>query len=293
MSSNLKIIILAAGKGSRMKDINSDSNSNIKNLPKVLRQVGNKTMLEHVVSKALLLNPEQIIIVVSEENKDIIQTSLQNIQNIQDFEKLKYVVQKEINGTASAVLSAKEEYAGSDILVLLGDVPLIKLETLQKIISKNNCILGFRDTDPTNRYGRILLNFTSKIDFPEEQENFNFQPKTEIDFLTEQENSNNNQVIKIIEYAECNDEERKIETVNSGILFLKAEYTSLLEKIENNNSKGEYYLTDIVKILNLTIGSDHQILNGNHISINYLEASKEECMGANTITELQTLQKYC
>lgn len=225
---NLSVIILAAGKGTRMKS----------NIPKTLHKVGNKTMIEHVVDTAQSLNPDKIIVVVSENNREEIKNTLNN-------NKIKYVIQKSLSGTASAVLAAQEEYKGNDILVLLGDVPLISIETLQKIINNkgDGVILGYEEDNDHNKFGRLFLK--------------------------------DNQVVKIIEYNEASEEERKIRTVNSGMLFLKSDNTHLLEKIENNNSKEEYYLTDIV-----------EIMTNLHKKIMYVEGSKTECIGVNTREDL-------
>lgn len=230
--NSLSVIILAAGKGTRMNDLN---------IPKVCRKVGELTMIEHVVNTALKLKPDKIIMIVSQENYPIISQIINNNRII-------YVIQRQLLGTASAVLSSEEMYSGSNILVLLGDVPLLKVETLQKVIGMDSkaTILGFQDSDINNRFGRIILN--------------------------------NHNVDRIVEYAEATDEEKKIDHVNAGILYLNANYTFLLNHITNNNSKGEYYLTDIVKIMN----------DLNH-KVSYYETSKEECLGANTPLELQNL----
>ena len=226
----LTVVILAAGKGTRMND---------SSIPKVCRKVGNKTMIEMVVATASQLSPKNICLVVSSENKEIIQKTLS------DFPNLIYVEQKEINGTASAVLTAQDFFSNTDLLVLLGDVPLIKSSTLHECITENT-ILGFQDTDINNRFGRIILKA--------------------------------NKVEKIVEYTEANEDEKLVTSVNSGMLFLKNGYTIFLNQIDNNNSKKEYYLTDIVKIL-----------RKHDVSINYLEASNEECMGANTPSDLEKI----
>ena len=226
----LTVVILAAGKGTRMKS---------PEIPKVCHKVGNKTMIEHVVSTSSQLNPTNICVVVSKDNREKI------TQILQDYKDLFFVEQGNITGTGSAVLAAESIYRGGDILVLLGDVPLLKSSTLMKIRKTNYCtILKFIDKDVTNKFGRIVCN--------------------------------NNFVDKIVEYAEATEEERKISQVNSGILFLKREYTDLLHVISNKNSKKEYYLTDIV-----------QILKNRSIPVFYIEGDKRECMGVNTVTDLQ------
>ena len=226
------VIILAAGKGTRMND---------KNIPKVCRKIGKEAMIKRVVKTALQLSPENICIVVSLENKNSIQAALRSYPN------LIYVVQRDVNGTGSAVLSASSIYTRTDILVLLGDVPLIKESTLRKCLGKN-CILGFQDDNLDNKFGRIILK--------------------------------DNHVERIVEYSEATEEERKITTVNSGILSLQNEHIRFLSQINNNNSKKEYYLTDIVKIL-----KDKQI------PMTYIEGDKSECIGVNTPVELEEVNK--
>jgi bifunctional UDP-N-acetylglucosamine pyrophosphorylase/glucosamine-1-phosphate N-acetyltransferase len=225
----LSIIILAAGKGTRMGG----------DIPKVLRKVGGLTMLEHVVKTAKKLT-ENVIVVVSKENHDEIQKLKLGVE---------YSMQSKLDGTASAVLSAEEKYLGGDILVLLGDVPLLKSETLEKIVRRESkcAVLGFQNGDENNKFGRVILN--------------------------------GNVVEKIVEYSEATAAERQIKTVNSGILFLGKEYLHLLERIENKNSKSEYYLTDIVKIC-----------VSENVQVDYFEADALSCLGANTPEDLAVLE---
>lgn len=223
-------IVLAAGKGTRMGG----------NVPKVLRKVKCKTMLEHIVYTAKGLS-DKVVVVISEDNKSDIEKLQLNVE---------YATQKVLNGTASAVLTALTNmHQRDDILVLLGDVPFLKLNTLKKIVEKNNAcvILGFVNEDMQNKFGRIKIE--------------------------------NDTVKSIIEYSEATIQEKKIQIVNSGILFLKAEYLKYLYEIDNNNSKSEYYLTDIVKIL-----------NSHNISVSYEEAPIQECLGANTPEDLALLE---
>ena len=202
----LAVVILAAGKGTRM---NSD-------IPKVCHKVGDKTMIEHVVNTVNGLNKEinkKIYVVVSKEN-------IEAIRNVLQDEKIRFKIQYEQLGTAHAVISAMPCCDNSkDILVLLGDVPLIKTKTLGKIIN-TNCdavIIGFIDTNIENRFGRIVIK--------------------------------NNRVNKIVEYNDATDDEKKIQLCNSGMLWLKSTHVHLLKHIKNNNNKGEYYLTDIIGIM--------------------------------------------
>lgn len=233
MKKNLAVIILAAGKGTRMKS----------NLPKVLHRVNGSPMINRVISTAKKLNPDKIIVVVSEQNYLRIKSAI-------EYNKVEYVIQKNVSGTASAVLSAKSKYENMNILVLLGDVPLISYRTLNRVISTkaDSVILGFNDSNVLNKFGRLILD--------------------------------KDRVIRIVEYNEANEEEKNICQVNSGMLYLGSKFTHLLEEINNDNTKGEYYLTDIVEIMN----------KKSH-TVKYIEASKDECMGVNTQQDLQEIQK--
>jgi bifunctional UDP-N-acetylglucosamine pyrophosphorylase/glucosamine-1-phosphate N-acetyltransferase len=201
--SQLTVIILAAGKGTRMKS----------DLPKVCHIVGEKTMIEHVVNTAKTLENNGIYVVVSKENIDIIRNILQD-------DSIEFKLQHEQLGTAHAVISAISRCDNSrDLLVLLGDVPLIKPKTLNKIVNTecDAVIIGFRNYDTTNKFGRIVVK--------------------------------NNKVNKIVEYNDATEEEKNIQLCNSGMLLLKSNHVPLLKTITNNNKKGEYYLTDIIGIM--------------------------------------------
>ncbi len=139
----LSIIILAAGKGTRMNSIK----------PKVIHQLAGKAMLQHVVDTSRQLNPDQIIVVVGHESEQVISTLQgQNIIWVEQTDQL---------GTGHAVMQCNDSvHPGNDILVLYGDVPLISIETLQTLISESSenqvvSLLSFIADDPTG-YGRIV-----------------------------------------------------------------------------------------------------------------------------------------
>ena len=229
--SKLAVVILAAGKGTRMKS----------DLPKVCHKVGDKTMIEHVVSAVTGLNTEDIYVVVSKEN-------IEDIRNVLKNTKVRFKIQYEQLGTAHAVTSAMPCCDDTkDMLVLLGDVPLIKTKTLNKI-ANTNCdavIVGFKDNNIENKFGRIVIK--------------------------------NNRVSRIVEYNDATDDERKIQLCNSGMLWLKSSHVPLLKLIDNKNTKGEYYLTDIIGIM---------VEKG--LEIGFLEISYDECIGVNTVDDLAT-----
>ena len=233
--NNLVVTILAAGKGTRM---NSD-------ITKVCHMVGNKTMIEHVVTTASELSPKDIVVVVSKDNISDIRKSLGESD-------VRFKIQYGQLGTAHAVLSAVPCCNDkSDLLVLLGDVPLISSKTLRKIISTpyDAVIIGFRNSDPTNGLGRIVIK--------------------------------GNRVNKIVEYVEATETERAIDLCNSGMLWIKASKVPLLYQINNNNKKGEYYLTDIIEIM---------VNQG--LEIGFLETSSDECMGVNTPEDLAIVNQF-
>jgi bifunctional UDP-N-acetylglucosamine pyrophosphorylase / glucosamine-1-phosphate N-acetyltransferase len=140
---SLSIIILAAGKGTRM---NSSK-------PKVVHHLAGKPMLQHVVDTSYLLNPEQIIVVIGHEAGQVISA-------LPD-QKLIWVEQSEQLGTGHAVMQCMDRIKpGNDILVLYGDVPLISVQTLQSLINQKDNdgvvnLLSFMAADPAG-YGRIV-----------------------------------------------------------------------------------------------------------------------------------------
>ncbi len=274
--TNLGIIILAAGKGTRMKS----------DITKVCHIVGNKTMIEHVVKASVDLKPNNITVVVSKDNIGSIRDVLENNYG----NDIRFKIQHEQLGTAHAVTTGiecsqkpnnpsvkkintkqqthnntkkpntkkpctdktnnKTPNTPNNILVLLGDVPLIKPRTLEKISNTKHdaVIIGFKNTDFTNKFGRIVIN--------------------------------NNRVNKIVEYLDATEEERLINICNSGMLWIKSDHTHLLYYIKNNNKKKEYYLTDII-----------QIMVNEGLEIGFLEANVDECMGVNNQEDLTYVNK--
>ena len=159
MNKKLSIIILAAGKGTRM---NSD-------LPKVLHKVNNKTMIEHVIARTKKLNPEKLIVVVGYKY-DIVK------QYLSEYE-IDYALQKEQNGTGHAVMQCYESLKNftGNTLILSGDVPLITEETLINLYEehiKNNAtatILSAKSSNPYG-YGRIIRSQNNFISIVEEKD---------------------------------------------------------------------------------------------------------------------------
>ena len=158
---SLSIIVLAAGKGSRM-------NSSI---PKVFHEVGNKEMISHVHEIALSMNPKILTTVISDELKNFIH----KIKN----KKIKLVTQHNRNGTAHAVKTALKKNNSSNIkntLILYGDTPLIQKKTIENAIKyfiKNSldlCVLAMKPKSSDHAYGRLFFQNKSLVKIIEKAE---------------------------------------------------------------------------------------------------------------------------
>jgi len=198
-------IILAAGKGTRMKS----------SLPKCMLNFCGKTIIERIVDKCHENNFDEILVVVGYKKEIIINT-------LKD--KVKYIFQEQQLGTADAVMCCKKYFTDKDGLCVIipGDMPLINRRTIYNLINvhkSTNSELTIVSTilKEKNHYGRIYRE--------------------------------NNIIKKIIEYNECTDEQIKIEEVNSGLYCANIkELFNELQFIKNNNSKNEFYFTDVVEI---------------------------------------------
>lgn len=197
-------VILAAGKGTRMYS----------DLPKVLHQIGGKSMLNHVLEKVNSLNIEPPIVVYG-HGKEQVETILNQTST-------KKVYQEQQLGTAHAVLQALPQIEDEQlVLILYADTPLISVQTLKQLIAiypENGIALLTVTLDDPTGYGRILRN-------------------------------EKNEVMAIIEQKEASIDVQQIKEINTGILIAKAkQLKNWLNEIDNNNAQNEYYLTDIIKI---------------------------------------------
>lgn len=198
-----KAIILGAGMGTRMNS----------SLPKVLHEICGIPMIKILLSTVEKAGIPDITVVVGPNMEQLKQVVAPH----------KTVEQTERLGTGHAVLMAQEYLQPFDgcVLVLFGDSPLLKPETLQKMIQKYQegfdvVVLGFIPTD-ARRYGRLLMSESG--------------------------------LEEIIEYKDATDEQRAIKLCNSGVMCLNGKYAlSLLKQIKNQNAAHEYYLTDVVKL---------------------------------------------
>ncbi len=196
------IVILAAGQGTRMKS----------SLPKVLHTLAGLPLLQHVIDTAKKLNPNKIIVVYG-HGGETVKTQINE-------DSVTWVEQAEQLGTGHAVEQAIPELENVDrVLVLYGDVPLIKKATLERLLNKESAlsILTTNLPDPTG-YGRIIRQADGYVE-------------------------------KIVEHKDAKHDELKVNEINTGILA--AEFDSLkkwIEMLENKNSQQEFYLTDIVAL---------------------------------------------
>jgi bifunctional UDP-N-acetylglucosamine pyrophosphorylase/glucosamine-1-phosphate N-acetyltransferase len=201
---SLSIVILAAGQGTRMKSAR----------PKVIHELAGKPLLRHVVDTCRALEPEQIIVVTGH--------AAEQVHAVMQGQDLKFVEQPEQLGTGHALAQCLDAIdTGNDVLVLFGDVPLIRAETMARIIEQGGdaavCILSFVPENPFN-YGRIVR---------------------------QQDGS----VRAIVEHKDASQEQLDIDECFSGIMAIRGDCLhQLVTSLDNKNAQGEYYLTDVVDI---------------------------------------------
>ncbi|MCG8394616.1 MAG: bifunctional UDP-N-acetylglucosamine diphosphorylase/glucosamine-1-phosphate N-acetyltransferase GlmU [Pseudomonadales bacterium] len=198
---SLAVVILAAGKGTRMKSA----------LPKVLHEVAGKAMVQHVVDAATSLDAANTVIVYG-HGADKVQATVQG-------EHLQWAEQSEQLGTGHAVAQAMPLVKEDVVLVLYGDVPLIRPETLRDFVQcvddKTLALMTLTLDDPSG-YGRIVRD-------------------------------GQNNVQRIVEQKDASEAELGIPEINTGILACSREFLAdCLPKLSSNNAQGEYYLTDVI-----------------------------------------------
>ncbi|HAN10182.1 MAG TPA: hypothetical protein DCP90_06180 [Clostridiales bacterium] len=202
----LKAIVLAAGKGSRMNSM----------IPKVLHEINNKTLIQHVLDVVKMCNFDRVFVVISSNANNVIEAVKNDVI---------FVEQKDQLGTGHAVMQV-EEYIDDidDIIVLCGDSPLITSKTLNNIMDmhiKSNDAATIITTilDNPMAYGRIIRD-------------------------------NEKNIISIVEKKDANNDQINIKEINSGIYCFKGKYLKeALKKIQNNNKSNEYYLPDTIRII--------------------------------------------
>jgi bifunctional UDP-N-acetylglucosamine pyrophosphorylase/glucosamine-1-phosphate N-acetyltransferase len=227
------VIILAAGKGTRMES----------DLPKVLHHLAGAPMLLHVMKSSATLEPERLVIIAG-HGADAVGAVARDYS-----ETAQVVLQSEQLGTGHAVSQAKSALADctGDVIVLYGDTPFVRPETLQALLAARKTadivVLGFQAAN-AGRYGRLVMQGSA--------------------------------VSRIVEYKDASEQERAITFCNSGVICAKADVLfSLLEAVGNDNASKEYYLTDIV-----------QLANDRNLSVTAVHCDEAETMGINSRAEL-------
>ena len=228
-------IILAAGKGTRMKS----------DLHKVLHPIAGRPMIDHLMASAAELGPAKTVVVVGSGREQLeaamagrAETSLQEPQL----------------GTGHAVQQAQASLAGfeGDVLILYGDVPFVRAQTMQAMLDRLHAddapavvVLGF-EPDDTLQYGRVLAHDDGRI-------------------------------AKMVEHKDATDEERECRLCNSGLMAARAaDMFDLLSRVGNENAQGEYYLVDVVNVANA---------DGRHSAV-VVTDDPDEVAGINSRAEL-------
>ncbi|MFO7897342.1 MAG: sugar phosphate nucleotidyltransferase [Candidatus Cloacimonadales bacterium] len=234
-------IILAAGKGTRMKS----------EKPKVIFDLAAQPMINRVISTAERIDSDPIVVVVGYKKDEVIATIPAN-------ERVKFVEQKEQNGTGHAVMVTAEtlsQFSG-DIFVLCGDVPLLRHHTLQEMLTKHrasqaSCTVLTAMMDDALRYGRIVRNSAGNVE-------------------------------RIVEFKDASPAEKGIKEINTGIYcFDSKALFDALQSVSNNNNQNEYYLTDTLEILN----------QQQKLVTSVLLADMVEASGVNSQEQLTALEK--
>ncbi len=241
-------IILAAGKGTRMKS----------DLAKVLHPISGVPMLSYTIAAARAAGSKRIVAVIGHQAK--------LIRELFQDQDLIFVEQKELLGTGHAVLQAKKAFRGKNenIIILCGDVPLIRPETLRALYGKREqdhaavVVLTAIVDNPTG-YGRVLK-------------------------------AADGQVARIVEEKDAAAEEKRVREINTGIYCVESRFLfTAVARLENKNTQHEYYLTDIIEIAckdgiratSLTVSDPREVMGIN---------TPEELQQAETIIESRNLR---
>ena len=206
-SRDFAVVILAAGKGSRLKS----------GMHKVLHNIAGRPIIEHLMAQVAIVQPAKTIVIVGDEREQV---------ESQVSDRATCVVQEPQLGTGHAVAQAKDALAGfdGDVIMLLGDAPFITAVTMIEMLERLRAadepavvVLGFEPEDAL-QYGRVITHSDMTIE-------------------------------KMVEFKDANEAERATRLCNSGLMAAKSsDLFDLLERVDNNNAQGEYYLPDIVNV---------------------------------------------
>ncbi len=228
-------IVLAAGEGTRMRSA----------LPKILHEIAGRPMIRHVLATLVPLAPAETIVVLGRDSgKVAVAVAPATI-----------AIQPEPRGTGDAVRAAREALAGSlgalsDVIILYGDTPLLQSATIARLLDARRAagaaiaVAAMRPADP-GPYGRLVLGAGGSVE-------------------------------RIVEAKDASPAEAAITLCNGGIMAVAAEHLfDLVDRLETNNAKREYYLTDIVAIA-----------RQRGLAVTHIELPAEEVLGVNTRAEL-------
>lgn len=232
----ISAIILAAGEGTRMKS----------SLPKVMHKIASRSMIGHILDLIHTVDIQETVAVIGPK-MDVLEEYI-----ISEGASIKCVVQENRLGTADAVKTGMKALRSSnDILVLYGDTPFItnntigRMKTLLDADKKNALVvLGFDVKEPSE-YGRLVVNTKNELE-------------------------------AIVEYLDCNLEQREVTLCNSGVMLINGNYAKdLIGSVTNKNAKKEYYLTDLVSIA-----------KSKGLICQYIVVNHEEALAINSREEL-------
>lgn len=241
-STALDVLIMAAGLGTRMRSARA----------KVLHELGGRPLIAHICRAAFALNPRRIYVVVGHQADEVTAAVVDEFGD----QRVSFIKQVEQRGTGDAVRAARDALSQSDstVLVLSGDVPLVRPETLGALVEKHRnsdaqdggcTLLTVKLENPTG-YGRIVRDSDGRF-------------------------------LKIVEQKDASADERQIREINAGLYcFEVRSLFNALDRIQPVNEQGEYYLTDVPQILRS---------EGKAVEI-YLHSDSREVSGVNTRADL-------
>jgi bifunctional UDP-N-acetylglucosamine pyrophosphorylase / glucosamine-1-phosphate N-acetyltransferase len=215
MTSSLAAVVLAAGEGKRMRS----------SRPKPLHLLCGRAMLLHVLDRVAELDAERAVVVVGHGAERVTKKLVEDGPPGLPIEFVEQVVQRGTGDAASVALTAfDDDDEHADVLVLAGDMPLVRSETLARLVELHRdtdaavTVLGVRLPDPTG-YGRLVR-------------------------------GKDDRVVRIVEQRDATAEEQEIDEINTSIYCFKRSLLSpALRRVTPDNAQGEYYLTDVIAVL--------------------------------------------
>ncbi len=240
-------LIMAAGKGKRMK--NPDKS-------KVMHEIGGRPLIQYVIDLSLEIDSGLIVPIVGHQKQSVIEFVESDFASAQG--RIRFAHQDEQLGTGHAVMMTEDIIAGLDanVLILSGDVPLLKTETVRNFIKFHEegkydaSLISAVMNDPSG-YGRVLRDADGNF-------------------------------YDIREHKDCNEEELKCKEINSGIYIIDNSILfDALKTLQTDNAQGEYYLTDVFRYFKS---------KGKKIGA-FIVDDIVEISGINTIEQLESLEK--